>query len=203
MRHATKCEIAGSVSSSNDSCIRYILQSVPASNRQIAGWASAPGCNFGVRQLIANATKSIHLGSIDIEDTKAVCFCLRFVARLRYVSWFGIKGLFPQGSTCNGRLAGALLARGPHYKPVREEMKMSANAKIEKFSARELLNLRNELLQSGIDSWQAAEVLSGFLTGRGYGVSAEHARNAITRLEGMGCNLDCMQAELENLAFVM
>ena len=49
---------------------------------------------------------------------------------------------------------------------------MSASAKIEKFSARELLNLRNELLQSGIDSWQAAEVLSGFLTGRGYGVSA-------------------------------
>ena len=49
---------------------------------------------------------------------------------------------------------------------------MSANTKIEKFSARELLNLRNELLQSGIDSWQAAEVLSGFLTGRGYGVSA-------------------------------
>jgi len=80
---------------------------------------------------------------------------------------------------------------------------MPANTKIEKFSARELLNLRNELLQSGIDSWQAAEVLSGFLTGRGYGVSAPAARNAITRLEEMGCNLDCMQAELENLAFVM
>jgi len=87
---------------------------------------------------------------------------------------------------------------------VREENnKMSVTAKIEKFSARELLNLRNELLQSGIDSWQAAEVLSGFLTGRGYGVSAEHARHAIMRLEGMGCNLDCMQEELENLAFVM
>jgi hypothetical protein len=80
---------------------------------------------------------------------------------------------------------------------------MSANANIEKFSARELLNLRNELLQSGIDSWQAAEVLSGFLTGRGYGVSAVGARNAISRLEEMGCNLDCMQKELENLAFVM
>lgn len=80
---------------------------------------------------------------------------------------------------------------------------MSANAKIEKFSARELLNLRNELLQSGIDSWQAAEVLSGFLTGRGYGVSAPAARNAISRIEEMGCNLDCMQKELENLAFVM
>ena len=71
---------------------------------------------------------------------------------------------------------------------------MPANTKIEKFSPRELLNLRNELLQSGIDTWQAAEVLSGFLTGRGYGVSSEHARSAITRLEGMGCNLDCMQA---------
>jgi hypothetical protein len=80
---------------------------------------------------------------------------------------------------------------------------MSANAKIEKFSQRELLNLRNELLQSGIDSWQAAEVLSGFLTGRGYGVNAERARNSIARLEEMGCKLDCMQAELENLAFVM
>ncbi len=80
---------------------------------------------------------------------------------------------------------------------------MPANVKIEKFSARELVNLRNELLQSGIDTWQAAEVLSGFLTGRGYGVSAEHARDAVTRLEEMGCKLDCMQQELENLAFVM
>jgi hypothetical protein len=80
---------------------------------------------------------------------------------------------------------------------------MAANPKIEKFSARELSNLRNELLQSGIDSWQAADVLSGFLTGRGYGVNAPAARNAITRLEEIGCNLDSMQAELENLAFVM
>jgi hypothetical protein len=85
----------------------------------------------------------------------------------------------------------------------RRTFAMSVSVKIEKFSVRELLNLRNELLQSGIDSWQAAEVLSGFLTGRGYGVSAEHARNAIARLEGVGCKLDCMQQELENLAFVM
>jgi len=80
---------------------------------------------------------------------------------------------------------------------------MSASVKVEKFSARELQNLRSEMLQSGIDSWQAAEVLSGFLTGRGYGVSAEHARTAISRIEGLGCNLDCMQRELEKLAFVM
>src|ERR1700742_4201179 len=36
---------------------------------------------------------------------------------------------------------------------------MAGNAKVEKFSARELSNLRNELLQSGFDSWQAAAVL--------------------------------------------
>jgi hypothetical protein len=80
---------------------------------------------------------------------------------------------------------------------------MSASAKVEKFTARELQNLRNELHQAGIDSWQAAEVLSGFLTGRGYGVSAEHARGAIARMERIGFNLDRMQTELENLAFVM
>jgi hypothetical protein len=83
------------------------------------------------------------------------------------------------------------------------ENEMAASVKVEKFSVRELSNLRNELLRSGIDSWQAADVLSGFLTGRGYGVNVPAARNAITRLEEVGCNLDRMQAELENLAFVM
>ena len=113
------------------------------------------------------------------------------------------KGLEPQGfmAPVSGKLR--YCARGSLSTSGERGNTMSANAKIEKFSARELLNLRNELLQSGIDSWQAAEVLSGFLTGRGYGVSAEHARNAISRLEEMGCNLDCMQKELENLAFVM
>jgi hypothetical protein len=81
---------------------------------------------------------------------------------------------------------------------------MIGNSKVEKFSPAELVNLRNELMQSGIDSWQAAEVLHGFLTGRGYGVSAQNARDAIGRLvESTGCNLDCMQQELERLAFVM
>ena len=81
---------------------------------------------------------------------------------------------------------------------------MTESSKIEKFSTTELVNLRNELMQSGIDSWQAAEVLHGFLTGRGYGVSAQNARDAIGRLvEPAGCSLDCMQEELERLAFVM
>src|ERR1700743_39821 len=101
------------------------------------------------------------------------------------------------------KTAVAYVLPGPQTVSSERGSTMAASAKVEKFSARELSNLRNELLQSGIDSWQAADVLSGFLTGRGYGVSAEHARNAISRLEGMGCNLDCMQKELENLAFVM
>ena len=39
-------------------------------------------------------------------------------------------------------------------------------------------------MQSGIDLWQAAELLSAFLAGRGYGVSADQARAAVLRLEG-------------------
>jgi hypothetical protein len=80
---------------------------------------------------------------------------------------------------------------------------MNDTSKVEKFSATDLVNLRTELQRSGIDSWQAAEVLSVFLAGRGYGVSALRARDSVARLEGMSCNLDCIQQELESLAFVM
>ncbi len=81
---------------------------------------------------------------------------------------------------------------------------ITGSSKVEKFSTTELENLRNDLMQSGIDSWQAAEVLHGFLTGRGYGVSAQNARDAIGRLvEPAGCNLDCIQEELERMAYVM
>src|ERR1035437_1177816 len=41
----------------------------------------------------------------------------------------------------------------------------------EKFTAADLSSLREELLQSGLDSWQAAELISSFLNVRGYGVS--------------------------------
>ena len=43
----------------------------------------------------------------------------------------------------------------------------------EKFSVAEVAALRNELLQGGLDSFQAAELLKMFLTGRGYGISPE------------------------------
>ena len=74
---------------------------------------------------------------------------------------------------------------------------------IEKFSSSELSALRNELLQGGLDSFQAAELISMFLAGRGYGVSRHAAQDAVTRLEGNGCSLEMMQTELENLALVM
>ena len=72
----------------------------------------------------------------------------------------------------------------------------------EKFSIMELAALRNELVDSGIDAWQAGEVLQMFLMGRGYGVSPEAAIDAATRVEGAGCSLDIIQRELESLALV-
>ena len=73
----------------------------------------------------------------------------------------------------------------------------------EKFTATDLSSLRSELMQSGLDSWQAAELVASFLTVRGYGVSNYAARGAVTRIESVGCTLKCMQEELEKLALVM
>lgn len=80
---------------------------------------------------------------------------------------------------------------------------MTGAGKVEKFAAKELSSLRDELMQQGIDSWQAAEVVSAFLAGRGYGVIAEQVRDAVPRLENAGCSNECMQMELERLALVM
>ena len=71
------------------------------------------------------------------------------------------------------------------------------------FPASDLSTLREELRQSGLDSWQAGELISAFLSGRGYGVSSSEARTAASRLESVGCNLQCMQEELSRLALMM
>ncbi len=73
----------------------------------------------------------------------------------------------------------------------------------EKFSTGELAALRSELLQSGLDSWDAARVLQLFLVGRGYGVSPEAALDAASRVEGAGCALDVIEKELDGIAMVM
>ncbi len=74
---------------------------------------------------------------------------------------------------------------------------------VEKFSTMDLSTLRSDLLQSGLDSWQAADMLSTFLAGRGYGVSSHDARHAGWRLEQEGCPVEHIQQELEQLALVM
>jgi hypothetical protein len=80
---------------------------------------------------------------------------------------------------------------------------VSANCPIEKFTVTDLSSLREELKQSGLDSWQAAELVSAFLSARGYGVSNHAARHAVSRIESFGCSLKSMQEELEKLALVM
>ena len=74
---------------------------------------------------------------------------------------------------------------------------------VEKFSIAELSALRNELMQNGLDSWQAAELFHVFLSGRGYGVSSDAAVDAASRVEESGCSIDVLQRELESLAMVM
>jgi hypothetical protein len=83
------------------------------------------------------------------------------------------------------------------------EILMADKTAIEKFTKTDLSSLRDELMQSGLDSWQAAELISAFLSGRGYGVSHRAALSAASRIESVGCSLKCMQEELEKLALVM
>ena len=72
----------------------------------------------------------------------------------------------------------------------------------EKFSVPELTALRTELLQ-GFDSKDATELVQMFLAGHGYGVSAEEARNAVSRAGMLGSTLEAFQRELESIALVM
>ena len=74
---------------------------------------------------------------------------------------------------------------------------------VEKFTPTELLSLRAELLRSGVDSFQAAEIVCSFLSGRGYGVSSQEARHVASRIEVPGATAEHIQAELERVARVM
>lgn len=83
------------------------------------------------------------------------------------------------------------------------DLRTNERERVEKFTEVELSGLRMELMQAGIDSWQAAEVLSVFLAGRGYGVNPENARSAISRLERGRCDFERMQSVLEKVAWTM
>jgi hypothetical protein len=80
---------------------------------------------------------------------------------------------------------------------------MASDSRIEKFAAAELAGLRTELLQSGMDSWQAADLVTTFLSGRGYGADQTQVREAVVRLEANACTVECMQQELERVAYMM
>jgi hypothetical protein len=74
---------------------------------------------------------------------------------------------------------------------------------VEQFTPTDLLMLRQELLHSGVDSFQAAQIVSNFLSGRGYGISSCEARVAALRIESFKCTVERIQAELERVARVM
>ena len=73
----------------------------------------------------------------------------------------------------------------------------------ETFAATDLQALRDELRASGLDSWQAGELIGAFLAQRGYGVSALEARSAAARMEALSCTIDTMRQELTQLALFM
>jgi hypothetical protein len=73
----------------------------------------------------------------------------------------------------------------------------------ERFSADDLALLRMDLQRSGLDSFQVAELFAGFLSQRGYGVSNDAAREAVSQLGTRGCTLPCLQEDLERLAYIM
>ena len=80
---------------------------------------------------------------------------------------------------------------------------MNAIRQFEQFSKDELATLRQELQQGGLDTFQCGAVLSSFLTNKGYGVSSDRARAALTHMEPAHFTLPRLQEELEKLAFVM
>jgi hypothetical protein len=71
---------------------------------------------------------------------------------------------------------------------------------VEKFSPADLIQLRTELMRSDVDTFQAAAIVSNFLSGRGYGITPEEARTVVARFEGASCTTALMQAELERVA---
>jgi hypothetical protein len=86
---------------------------------------------------------------------------------------------------------------------------MAEGSKVEKFSMSELANLRNELQEYRSDSWQAADVVSAFLVGRGYGVNTATMRHAVGTMDAFTGSInalqamDAMQEALEAVAYVM
>ena len=74
---------------------------------------------------------------------------------------------------------------------------------VERFTPSDLVLLHNQLADSAVDSFQAAQLVANFLSGRGYGVSQQEARLAASRIDIARCSVERMQTELERVARVM
>ena len=72
-----------------------------------------------------------------------------------------------------------------------------------KFTQEDVADLRSELLGSGLDHWQAAELVTSFMAARGYGVSAEGARSVASGLDATQVSLEIMHQRMEQIALVM
>lgn len=68
------------------------------------------------------------------------------------------------------------------------------------FDVAELARLRSQLLQLGPDYNGAGEVIQAFLTGRGYGISPELARNAAVEFGASRCSMESIGRVLEHAA---
>ena len=90
-----------------------------------------------------------------------------------------------------------------HSRQEQRKMTKAKAAHVERFAVADLTGLREDLMKSGLDSWQAADLISSFLAARGYGVSTQDARTAAFRMESITCSLRCLQEELEKIAHVM
>jgi hypothetical protein len=106
---------------------------------------------------------------------------------------------------CAGSIPGGTVSESLNLNSTKKESWEwdMAVGKIEKFKPEELTGLRLELSNSAIDSWQAADIVSEFLTGRGYGTSPDRIRHALAGMGGVSADFERMQEALEKIAFVM
>jgi Mg2+ and Co2+ transporter CorA len=74
---------------------------------------------------------------------------------------------------------------------------------VEKFTPSDLAQLRTKLMKLRGDSWQAADLVSNFLAGRGYGVNPDSMRTTIPTLVALRDSQEHMQTVLESIAYVM
>jgi hypothetical protein len=72
-----------------------------------------------------------------------------------------------------------------------------------KFSVSQVTALRQDLLQRGLDHFQAAEIINSFVAAGGYGISQEMARHIALRLERMHDGVEALHRQLESCALAM